>query len=163
MRNLGCLLLLIVIPITIRPARADEPAAPPPRAEAPPPATPAKPSVSPPHPVVLYIQDWAHLAEVTRSDEQIFSRADDLTDRESGSRQIAVVGFLLGGSLATVATVSRLSTDHWTDFTKWGLAAGVSGAAVGWAIAWLVAPSHSDLVSVVNEWNQRHPDRPLAP
>ena len=163
MRKLGCLLLLLVIPITPRSARADEPAAPPPRVEAPLPTTPAKPSVSPPHPVILYIQDWGHLAEVTRSDEQIFSRVADLTDRESASRQIAVVAFLVGGSVATVATVSRLSTDHWTDSTKWSVAAGVSGAIVGWAIAWLVAPAHSDLVSVVNEWNQRHPDRPLAP
>lgn len=113
--------------------------------------------------MVLYIQDWGHLAEVTRADEEIFDRADSLSNRDSASRQITTVGWLLGGSVAASATISRLSTDHWTSFTKGGVAGGLGLLAVSYAISWFVAPDHGDLASVVNEWNHRHPDRPLAP
>ena len=169
MRKLTCLVLLLVIPLFTSSARADEPSAPPPSAASPPPVAAAKPveiarpAVSPPHPVVLYIQDWEHLAEVTRSDPQLFERADYLSDRARASRQFTTVGWLLGGSVAAVATISRLSTDHWTNFTKGGVASGLGALAVTYAISWFVAPDHSDLAAVVNEWNQRHPDRPLAP
>jgi hypothetical protein len=169
MRKLTCLVILLAVPLFTKPARADEPGAPPPGAPSPPPAPPAKAAepvktaVSPPHPVILYIQDWGHLAEVTHSDDKLFDRADSLVNRAEASRQITTVGWLLGGSVATAATLSRLSTDHWTNFTKYGVAGGVSFLAVSMAISWFVAPDHSDLVSVINEWNQRHPERPLAP
>jgi hypothetical protein len=70
---------------------------------------------------------------------------------------------LVGGSAAVVGTISRLTTDHWTGFTKVSVTGGVSLLIVTLLTAWLVAPDHSDLVSVVNDWNQVHPDRPLAP
>src|SRR4029077_20666547 len=90
-------------------------------------------------------------------------RADSLSDRDRASRQITTVGWLLGGSVATVATISRLSTDHWTNFTKEGLALGLGGLAVSYVISWFVAPDHGDLASVVNDWNQRQPYHALAP
>lgn len=163
------LLALALIPSLAGSARADEPGAAAPRAASPPPVEsaklpqPARTAVSPPHPVVLYIQDWEHLAELTRPDSEIFDRADSLSLRDSASRQIITVGWLLGGSVAASATIARLSTDHWTSFTKGGLAGGLSLLAVSYVISWFVAPNHGDLASVVNGWNQRHPDRPLAP
>jgi len=172
MRKLTCLVVLLVSPLLTGSARADEPGAPPSSAPSPPPveaAKPAKPAeaartaVSPHHPVVLYIQDWEHLADVTRSDAEVFDRADSLSMRGSASRQITTAGWLLGGSIAASAAIARLSTDHWTSFTKDGLAGGLGLLAVSYAISWFVAPDHGDLAAVVNEWNQRHPDRPLAP
>jgi len=163
MRKLTGFLLLVVVPALTSSARADGPAAPPPTAGAPPPAAAAKPSVVSPHPVVLYIQDWEHLADVTRSDDKIFARADSLVSQHLRSSQTATSGLLVGGSVTVAAAISRLTSDHWTDFTKWGLAGGLSLIAVSMVISWAIDPDHSDLASVVNQWNERHPERPLAP
>ena len=163
MRKLSYFLILAIVSSLAASARADEPAAPPPNAVAPPHVEAVKPAVLPAHPVVLYIQDWSHLAEVTRTDAQVFARADYLAMRSEASRQVTIVGWLLGGSVALAGTISRLSTDHWTDFTKWSVGGGLGLVALTSAISWLVEPNHSDLAAVVNDWNQRHPDRPLAP
>lgn len=156
-------LLFAIIPTLTASARADEPAPPPSNAAAAPHADVVNPPVLHAHPVILYIQDWGHLADVTRSDAQVFAWADSLATRDRASSQITTSGLLVGGSAATVGTLSRLATDRWTNLTKWSVAGGLGLVIVTAAISWLVAPDHSDLAAVVNEWNQRHPDRPLAP
>ncbi len=162
MRKFPCL-LLIVIPALTSYARADEPGAPPPTGANQPNADAAKTLAPPPRQVTLYIEDWAHLAKVTRPDALLFDRADSLASRDTARGQIATSGLLVGGSAAVAGTIARLGTDHWTSLSKWGVAGGLSVVVVSLVTAWLVAPDRSDLVSVVNEWNQRHPDHPLAP
>jgi hypothetical protein len=163
MRRLACFLLLTIIPTLTGSARADELGTPRSSAEMAPRADAVKPAISLPHPVTLYIRDWEHLADVTRPDALVFNQADSLASRYTASRQIATSGLLVGGTAAAAGTISRLTTDHWTGLTKWSVTGGLSLVIVSLVTAWLVAPDRADLVSVVNDWNQVHPDRPLAP
>ena len=72
-------------------------------------------------------------------------------------------GLLIGGGLILAGTLDRLSNDCWTDGSKWTVFSGVSVAAVTLLISWALAPERDDLLTVINHWNLRHPERPLAP
>jgi hypothetical protein len=111
----------------------------------------------------IYVEDWFSLAEQTQSDPVIFAQADHLfTRRNRAVWNLGVLG-VLGGGVATVGTFERLSTNHWTDATKWSVAGGLSVAILSFLTAWVVYPDRADFLSLINEWNLRHLDRPLAP
>jgi len=116
-------------------------------------------SVLPP----VYIKEWWRLAAITQSDPLVFPQADFWATRENHVRGILYCGLLLGGGLAAAATYARLATDHWTDMTKWSVVGGASVAALSLITAWVFSPDRDDLLTVINQWNLRHPDRPLAP
>ena len=110
----------------------------------------------------LFVEDWGRLAHVTQPDRVVFEKADFWRDRQASSRWL-LAGAILGGGAAGLATVDRLGNGTWTDTNKWGLAGGVALAAVS-ALAYLAfSPDRDDRLTVINQWNLRHPDRPLAP
>lgn len=120
---------------------------------------PKKPAPSP-----VYVSDWGRLAALTESDLAVFERANSLASREDQVwRLLLPTGLLVGGGLAFAGTVGRLNDDHWTDATKWVKFSGVGVAAVTLLISWALSPGRDDFLTIINHWNLRHPDRPLAP
>lgn len=111
----------------------------------------------------VYIADWGRLAELTQSDRLVFPQADFWADRQEHVRWILGGGLFVGVGVAIAGTISRVATDHWTDTAERSVAAGVSVAALTLIAAWWLSPDHDDLLTVINQWNFRHPDRPLAP
>ncbi len=116
--------------------------------------SPAKPPV--------YIEDWERLAALTRSDELVFQQAHTWADREDDADMIREAGGFFGIAVAALGTVDGLKSRTWGD-DKWAVAGGLTGAAVSWAVAWLISPHRDDLLTVINQWNPRHPDLALAP
>jgi hypothetical protein len=116
-----------------------------------------------PAPLPVYIENWARLAEFTKSDRVVFAQADRWATRRwyAGSDLGAL--FLLGSGVAAIGTFDRLATNHWTNTSKWTLATGLSVAIVALITAWAILPDRDDFLTVINQWNARHPDRPLAP
>jgi len=110
----------------------------------------------------LYVEDWGRLTDLTQSDPLVSARAEFWRDRQNTSRWL-LAGVILGGGAATLATFNRLSTESWTDTNKWMLAGGLSAAALSMLTYWAFAPDRDDLLTVINHWNLRHPDRTLAP
>jgi hypothetical protein len=130
-------------------------------AESAPPKTVAPPKKPAPCPV--YVSDPERLAALTASDPVVFEKADSLALRENDRRLLVPSGLLIGGGLILAGTLDRLSNDRWTDGSKWTVFSGVSVAAVTLLISWALAPERDDLLTVINHWNLRHPERPLAP
>ena len=110
-----------------------------------------------------YVENWDRLPELTKSDRVVSSRADFWVSRRQFVFWDMGVFSALGGGVAALATFERLDSDHWTKATKWGLAGGLSVAIVSLVIAWAISPDRNDLLNVINQWNLRHPDQPLAP
>jgi len=122
-------------------------------------ASPEKPAPCP-----VYVSDPERLAALTASDPVVFERADSLASRDNYYRRLLVPsGLLIGGGLILAGTLDRFSNDQWTNGSKWTVFSGVSVAAVTLLISWALAPERDDLLTVINHWNLRHPERPLAP
>jgi hypothetical protein len=111
----------------------------------------------------VYVENWARLAELTRSDPVVLAQADFWASRRWYTLWDLGTVFLLGSGVAAYGTFDRLATDHWTKTTKWSLAGGLSVAIVSLLTAWAIFPDRDDLLTVINQWNLRHPGQPLAP
>jgi hypothetical protein len=113
-------------------------------------------------PLPLYVEDWGRLADLTREDPRVFQQADFWRIRRENTRWL-VAGIVAGSGVATLATAHRLQTGEWSDRNKWMLVGGLTTALVSTLAYWAFSPDRDDLLTVLNHWNLRHPDRPLAP
>jgi hypothetical protein len=129
------------------------------------PACPACPSPMPlaTKPQPLYVTDWGRLAALTQEDRRVFSLADAHAQRLDHAYLAGGIGVTLGAGAGLLGLFGRLTDDHWTTASTWGTLGGVSTAVLSALIAWTIAPKRDDFYTVVNAWNLRHPDRPLAP
>ena len=110
-----------------------------------------------------YVENWDRLAELTRSDRVVSAQVYVwISRRYYVAWEVGAIS-LLGGGVAAFGAFDRLATDHWTNTTKWTLAGGLSVAIASLIIGWAVSPDRDDLLTVINQWNLRHPDQPLAP
>jgi hypothetical protein len=126
-----------------------------------PPATaPGEKKVNP-HP--FYVTDWQRLAELTKDDNRVFPLADAYAKKLDNAYIVGGIGITLGAGVAFLSTLSRLTNDHWTTPTQWGLAGGLSAAVLATLMGWTMAPSRDDLYTVINTWNLRNPAHLLAP
>ena len=116
-----------------------------------------------PVPLPTYVENWDRLAELTRFDPVVFPQADLWASRRRFVLWDMGLFSALGAGVAAVATFERVAHDHWTKTTKWSLAGGLSVAIVSLVVAWAIYPDRADLLNVINQWNLRHPDLPLAP
>jgi hypothetical protein len=165
------LILSTLIPST--PARADDATLAPPTEVATPTSNePAKKVVPPTStaapncplaPAPVYIEDWARLAALTESDSVVFPKAEFWATRREQANWVLGIGLILGGGAAVLGTVDRLSTGAWSNTSKWTTAGGVGVALVSLLLNWAFAPDRDDFVTIINQWNLRHPDRRLAP
>jgi hypothetical protein len=113
--------------------------------------------------VPVYIEDWARLAALTESDSVIFPKAEFWARRREQANWVLGTGLILGVGATTLGTMNALATDSWSNTSKWTTAGGVGVALVSLLLDWAYAPDRDDLMTVINHWNLRHPDRLLAP
>lgn len=116
-----------------------------------------------PTPLPVYIEDWGRLADLTREDSEVFPRAEFWAKRHEQTSWILGGGMILGGGAAALGISDRLTDDGWSRRAKWSIVGGVGVALVSAFVYWAFDPDRDDLVTVINQWNFRHPDRPLAP
>lgn len=125
------------------------------------PAATAAPVCEPAHPPV-YIEDWGRLAALTQSDALVTSKADFWARRREQANWVLGTGLILGGGAAGLGTVDGLISSEWSRPAKWQIA-GVGLALVSFLAYLAYSPDRDDLLTVINQWNLRHPDRQLAP
>jgi hypothetical protein len=128
------------------------------------PSTPATvPPICTPAKLPVYIEDWGRLSQLTQSDFEIFSKVEFWADRKRTTTSVSGGGLLLGVGLSTLGIAARLDSGHWTKTSKELVAGGVAVVLVSVFVNWAFSPDRDDLLTVMNHWNLRHPDRPLAP
>jgi len=161
--------LSLLTAVEAKRARADEPATTIPVDVATPAAVPtvaAPASVAPsctPLYAPVYIEDWGRLAALTQSDSLISPRAEFWARRREQANWVLGAGLILGGGAAALGTLDRLTTDAWSNTSKWSIAGGVGAALVSFLAYLAYSPDQDDLLTILNQWNLRHPDRLLAP
>jgi hypothetical protein len=111
----------------------------------------------------VYVSDWDRLASLTEPDFVVGAKAAFWAKRGQAARWIAAAGIVFGGGAATLGTFDRLTHTSWTDSSKWSVAGGLTAVAFSLFVAWAFGPDRDDMMTVINQWNLRHPDRPLAP
>jgi len=114
-------------------------------------------------PLPVYIEDWGRLADLTREDSEVFPRAEFWAKRHEQTSWIRGGGLIVGGGAVVLGIADRLTDDTSSRRAKWSIAGGVGVALVSAFVYWAFDPDRDDLLTVINQWNFRHPDRPLAP
>jgi hypothetical protein len=114
----------------------------------------------------LYVSDFAHLAELVRSDPKSFDLASTF-DTEQAASSASIWGGVFGGLLLWVLADTALKKSTCVS----GACADSTNATVhnvgtvmlvlGPLIGWAVRPTRADQTKVIDEWNSRHPDRPF--
>ena len=126
-------------------------------------ATPLVEAKTGPLRLPVYVESWARLFELTESDPVVSARADRLVSRRETTVGTTLELLGLSGTVAAFGTFDRLANDHWTNTAKWTLVGGLGVAIATLITAWAICPDRTDFLGVINQWNTRHPDRPLAP
>jgi hypothetical protein len=111
----------------------------------------------------IYVESWPRLPELTQSDRVVFARADRLASGWASTVGTTLELLGLSGAVAAFGTVDRLARDHWTNTAKWTVASGLGVAIATLITAWAISPGRDEFLEVINQWNLRHPDHPLAP
>jgi Bacterial SH3 domain len=120
----------------------------------------AAPESMKPREVQIYIKDLDHLAQLTKSDPPVFAKANSLANRRTTANVFMIGGGVLGGIMTVVgASTLECTGDGCNSGLMYsGLAIMLGGAVVGL----IAAPSRSDILDVINDWNQRNPDRQFS-
>jgi hypothetical protein len=111
----------------------------------------------------VFVVDWGHLAELTKSDPDVLAVAENGEKRARGASLLAHGGVGVGLAVTFVGFLRHVQTGQWSKATELTFAGGLVMAALSALAAWNYAPDHGDLADAVNLWNLRHPDKPLAP
>jgi hypothetical protein len=171
--------ILMALPLS---ALAEEPApvtAPPVPTEAKPeqPVVPEKkperpaPSERVPRPVLscpkaiipVYVDTWGRLAALTESDPEVAPVSKFWSSRRDSTSTVLATGTIIGSGAILLGTVNRLTNDSWTTANQWEIAGGAGVILASVLTWWLFSPDRDDFLTVINHWNLRHEDRPLAP
>ncbi len=159
-------------------ARAESAESPPPAATDEKPKTPVVPEVKkvekaesapaldltcPSAAIPVYVDTWGRLADLTAYDAKVGEQARFWARRHDGIATFVAAGTIIGGGAILLGTVNRLTNDSFSTANKWEIGGGavvMLASALAW---WLVSPDRDDFLTVINHWNLRHRDRPLAP
>jgi len=114
-------------------------------------------------PLPVYIENWGRLADLTREDPEVSPRAEFWAERHELTSWLLGGGQIVGGGAVALGISDRLTDDGWARRAKWSAVGGASVVLVSYFVAWAFGPDRDDLLTVINQWNFRHPDRPLAP
>ena len=127
-------------------------------------AVPASAAPScPPAYVPVYIEDWGRLARLTQTDPLIAPKADFWAARQVQANWVVGTGLILGGGAVALGTMEWLTTGELSRTVKSSMVGGVGAALVSFLAYLAFAPDRDDLLTVINQWNLRHPDLRLAP
>jgi hypothetical protein len=114
----------------------------------------------------LYVGDFAHLAELVKSDSQAFDLANTF-DTEQTVSSLSIWGGVFGGLLLWVLADTALKHEkcvgeacaNETNVTAHNI--GTAILVLGPLLGWAIRPTRSDQTRVIDEWNSRHADRPF--
>jgi hypothetical protein len=119
-----------------------------------------------------YVTDFRHLADLVKSDPEVFDLADEIATRRTTAAAL-VAGGLAGGVALRILAQTALQKETCTALLSGGqvcvesdnetldlvgLAVMVAGPLLG-AVFW---PTRADQTRVINAWNERHPSRPFV-
>jgi hypothetical protein len=155
------------------PVEAPAPAAPAEAAAAPepktaPPVAPLAPEARP----LQYVTDYRHLAELVKSDPEVFNLADEIATRRTTAAVLVGAG-LVGGVALRILSETALQKENCSSLPSGsqlcvesdnktldlvGMAVMVAVPLIGAAL-W---PTRADQTRVINAWNARHPGRPFV-
>jgi hypothetical protein len=111
----------------------------------------------------VYVEDWGHLADLTREDPLIFPRSEFWAKRREQTSSILAGGLIVGGGAVALGLSDWLTDGDWSHRARWSVVGGAGVVLVSYFVAWAFGPDRDDLLTVINQWNLRHSDRPLAP
>ena len=143
-------------------------------------APPFYPPVSPPAPITtiqrpttpnaaanIYVRDFDHLAALTAEDQIVSRMAERLDTRRTvstvlmwGSPAIFLLMFTLGATAAATENCDAYGCIKGTNETLLWTGAGAATAA--FITGAIVRPRQSELLDLINTWNQRHADQPFT-
>jgi hypothetical protein len=120
----------------------------------------------------IYVKDLDHLAELVESDTVVHPQAESLASRHKVA-MVSLWGGNIVGGVVVIGGVTFLGSKSCTPTgsgsavctTSPNLTAMIVGCALALAgtIGWLaITPTRSDLLDVINTWNERHPDEPFT-
>lgn len=120
-----------------------------------------------------YVTDLRNLAELVKSDPEVFNLADEIAARRTAAAAL-VAGGLAGGVALRILARTALQKESCAPLPETGsqlcvesdnktldlvgLAVMVAGPLLG-ALFW---PTRADQTRVINAWNERHPGRPFV-
>jgi hypothetical protein len=119
-----------------------------------------------------YVTDLRNLAELVKSDPEVFNLADEIATRRTTSAAL-IAGGLAGGVALRILARTALQSETCAPLASGdqvcaerdnktldlvGLAVMVAGPLLG-AAFW---PTRADQTRVINAWNERHPGRPFV-
>jgi hypothetical protein len=140
---------------------------PPPRAPAPTAlARPVQPRPASPKRALVYVKNVEHLAELVEEDDVVSRMANNLATRHKvakGAEWSSVVGVVL--VVLSFTALKTQTCDGGLCVNRVNTTASIGGTLiiVGSLLASAaIAPSHADVLDVVDTWNRRHSDIPLA-
>ena len=116
-----------------------------------------------PAPLPAYIENWDRLADLTREDSEVFPRAEFWAKRHEVTSSIRAGGLIVGGGAFALGVSAWLTDDDLSRRAKWSMVGGIGVELVSAFVYWAFDPDRDDLLTVINQWNFHHPDRPLAP
>jgi len=111
----------------------------------------------------VYIEDWGRLAALTHADALVSPKAEFWAKRREQANWVLGTGLILGGGAVALGSMDWLTTGELSRTVKWSMVGGVAVALVSILADLAFAPDRDDLLTLINQWNLRHPDRLLAP
>jgi hypothetical protein len=139
-----------------------------------PPSAPPSARVEPLRPIVVreatplvYVQSFAQLTALTKDDDLVSAMAARLDSR----RTVALTLASGGAATLMLTTLLAFTAGAHQDCDAYGCISapnmtlfygGMAFGAVAAIAAVALTPWRSDMIDVLNEWNQRHVDRPLT-
>jgi uncharacterized protein YgiM (DUF1202 family) len=116
----------------------------------------------------IYAGDFSHLAELVKSDHEVFDLADGLATRHTASSVLIWGGVFGGIALNVLAATAFKKKSCVPDGTvcvesnnSTVQAIGIDLIVLGPLLGWAIRPTRDDKTRVINAWNGNHPDRPF--
>lgn len=114
----------------------------------------------------IYVGDFSHLATLVKSDPLVSDRASTLDARQTAGGIVAVGGVLAAALMIVLADNLLQSETCLAGTCVKHTNATLHNSGIGLLFfapvaGWALYPTAGDRAAVVNEWNQRHPDRPF--
>lgn len=130
----------------------------------PPPALPTS-SIAPTARAPIFIKDLDHLAELVSLDSQVHPMALNLASKQRTANVFFWGGMVVGGALMLLPLIAQddcADTDYECSSDTGTLLLGAAVMTAGTVIGLAMRPGRTDLLDVLNTWNQRHPQEPFT-
>jgi hypothetical protein len=131
----------------------------------PPPRRPEGPYVAPSDRAPIFIKDLDHLASLVIQDSEVHPMALNLASKQKTADFIFWGGLIGGLGIALVPMLfpkDCAPEDYECDDSIAPLIVGTGVMTISTVIALAIRPGRSDLLDVLNAWNQRHPQEPFT-